>query len=60
MHALASALRASGACQTLMLEDVEVEDEQALYSLKQLLEDASCKLTHLELNSLAMGEAAAL
>ena len=43
-----------------MLEDVEIEDEQAFYSLKQLLEDASCKITHLELDSLGMGEAAAL
>ena len=60
MHSLASALQATGSCQTLMLEDVEVDDEQALHSLKQLFEDDSCKLSHLELNSLGMSESTAL
>ena len=34
MHSLASTLQAIGSCQTLMLEDAELDDEQALYPLK--------------------------
>ena len=43
-----------------MLEDIQIDEEQAIYSLKKLLDDSRCQIQVLELNSLDMNESTGL
>ena len=56
LHSVVDALLQVSSCKTLMLEDIEVDEEQAIHSLKKLLDDKKCKRSVLELNSLNMSE----
>ena len=55
-----SAIQSNYSVQTLMIEDLEIDEEQAFYSLKKLFEDNRCKITSLCLNTLGMNEATSL
>ena len=39
LHSVMDALLQVSSCKTLMLEDIEVDEEQAIHSLKKLLDD---------------------
>ena len=60
MHSLVDGLLKMGSCKTLMLEDIEIDEEYAIFSLQKLFDDKQHQTEVLELNSLNMNENASL